>query len=255
MTREEPEPPEEDKAKWLFRMWRTKIETGEWRDGDRLPSQADLMTQYNQKKRPVRDALIELAHIGRVHTSQGRPARVYMPAKEPHRLVVDLSDPSAGGLELVAEGAPACSFIAARELGEVDERWTDDRFTVPEWDALRLGLDAGTRLSRRILLVSVGGEPVLTCASLVPPDLKSAHVTWWDAPIGELALTGCSTVFDRAALHARVPTLEESERLRTVSGVPVHAVYRRCQVTPLVVSAPPKAACVLIVARADRVHL
>lgn len=255
MNTEESGRPQEAKARQLCDTLRSLIEEGEWPDGHEVPSQADLVAQYGMSTRTVRDAVIWLAEIGRVRKSHGKRTRIYMPAESPHRIVLDQREPSAEDLPRVAQDDTlAVTFVPARRKGPVHRNWDEDTFTVPAWDALRLGLDTGTKLLRRTLTVSVGGEPVLTSASLVPVDLVDP-VAWHDVPVGELALAGVSATFDRPEVHCRIPTLAESWPLNMVSGVPVLAIYRRCRLVADHTPAPPVSGCVLVVARADRVHL
>jgi hypothetical protein len=181
---------------------------------------------------------------------------VTMPASPPpHRIVVDQRELSRGELVRVAD-EPAISFVQGPGPGKRTERWSPDGFifTVPEWDSRLLGMEAGTKLVRNTRTVCVGDEPVLTSAALVLPELLGGAVRWREEPIGELALAGVSVTFSRAEVYIRIPTLLESEPLGIEGCVPVCVIYRRCQVTPNA-GGPPVPACVLVIARGDRVHL
>jgi GntR family transcriptional regulator len=248
-----------EKARWLYRKLRRAIELGEYPHDHLLPSEAELTERYGWSQPTVRAPLIQLEAIGRVIKQQGAESAAYMPSKEPHRLDVDLREPSPMPLARVAESEdaaanPAIRFIPAPE-SQVEKRWDEGEFIVPTWDSKRLGIDTGTKLRTYRLILSIGGEPVLTSTSLVPSDLLGGAVTWREKPVGELALTGALAAFSKATIHCRVPTLDESEALDSVHGTPAFAIYRKCQVTPVGAPVPPSPGCVLVVARADRVHL
>lgn len=248
-----------EQTRWLYKELRRRIEVGAYPHGQLLPSEAELKRLYNWSQPTVRAPLTRLEAIGRVIKQQGTKSVAYMPSKEPHRLVVDLREPSPMPLARVAESEdpaanPAIMFIPASGA-PVKKQWDEGEFIVPGWDSKRLGIGTGTKLSTYRLTMSIGSEPVLTSTSLVLPELLSGPVTWHERAIGELALTGASVVFSKATLHSRVPTLDEVEALKAVDGIPAFAIYRQCQVTPVGAPVPPSPGCVLVVARADRVHL
>jgi hypothetical protein len=254
------------------------IELGLWTDGHELPSEDVLISEpistwldgypplseeelkkKTMTRRTARDPVILLDAIGRVIKHHGKPSRAYMPSMEPHRLAIDRRKPSPMELALVAEPSdaelhPAVELIPAPG-SEVSTRWHEGEYKVPGWDSERLGIDTGTNLRTYTLTLLIGDEPILTSTSLVPSDLLGGAVTWQQKPAGELALAGLSAAFDQPTIHSRVPTLEEEEALNAIRGIPALAVYRQCRVTPADAPAPPRPACVLVVARADRVHL
>jgi len=283
-------PPKRGKARWLYEQLLGRIESGMWPDGHELPSEDDMEFQpmsawldgyrppfeeepigYEDgrprymSKRMARDPVILLEAIGRVIKRQGKGSFVSMPGMEPHRLAVDLRKPSSTQLRRVAEPNEAEPRRAVELIpapgSTVDPRWHEGEgeYIVPAWDSERLGMDAGTRLRAYTLILLIGGEPILASTSLVPSDLLTGAVKWQEKSEGELALTGVSVTFSCPTLHGRFPTLNESKALKpkalkTLEGIPAFAIYRQCRVTPLGVSAVPRRACVLVVARTDRVH-
>jgi hypothetical protein len=271
-----PEPGERQPT-WVYRTQRRLIELGLWAHDHELPSEKCLMnepisawldgypdpsgTELGEKKtmerRTARDPVIQLAEIGRVIKHQGKNSVVYMPSIEPHRLAVDLRKPSPMRLAMVAEPSdapPAVEFIPAPGP-KPRTRWHEGKYIVPEWDSERLGIDTGTNLHTYTLTVLIGDEPILISITLAPSDLPGGAVTWRKMPVGELALAGLSATFDAPSIHSRIPTLEEEEALKAIRGVPTLLVYRQCQVTPASAPVPSRPACVLVVARADRVRL
>jgi GntR family transcriptional regulator len=57
----------------------SRIETGQWRPGDRLPSEDELADRYKVSKITVRQALRELALVGHIRREQGRGTFVQRP--------------------------------------------------------------------------------------------------------------------------------------------------------------------------------
>jgi DNA-binding GntR family transcriptional regulator len=249
-------PPRRDKARWVYTKLLRSIELGDWPDGYSLPSEVELQKLGGLSRITVRDPFNQLVAIGRVIKRHGRLSRAYMPSKEPHRLVADFQAPSPTPLSGVVETEPhpAVELIPASG-STIEMRWREGEYQVPGWDSERLGIDTGTKLRTYRQTLLIGGEPILISTSLVPSDLLGGAVTWHEKPIGELALAGASVTFNNATLHSRVPTLDESEALDPVPGIPAFALYRQFQVTSVGAPAPPRAGCVLVVARADRVHL
>jgi GntR family histidine utilization transcriptional repressor len=72
---------------------RARIEAGEWRDGERLPSEHELMARFSASRMTVHRALREMSAAGMVHRVQGLGTFV---AKETPRLalleVTDIAD-------------------------------------------------------------------------------------------------------------------------------------------------------------------
>jgi DNA-binding GntR family transcriptional regulator len=252
--------PPRGRARWLYTKLLRLIELGKWPDGYPLPSEMELNNLYDLSRTTTRDPYTRLEAIGRVIKRHGMRSVAYMPSKEPHRLVVDFREPSPMPspmpLSKVAEPEPhpAIELIPTSE-SEIEKRWHEDEFIVPAWDSMRLGIDTGTKLRTYRLTLLIGGEPILISTSLVPNDLLGGAVTWQEKPIGELALAGASATYNKATLHSRVPTLDESEALDPVPGIPAFAIYRQCRVTPADAPVPSSPGCVLVVTRADRVHL
>ena len=299
MTGHEEVPPRRGIARWLYETLLRQIEHGVWPNGHPLPSEDDLefyptrvwlhglppseeeLKKRKEKKKKdsriskttIRIALQRLAETGRVITNHGIGTSAYMPSLKPHWLVVDLPKPSFMGLAAVAEPDcaethPAVALIPA-DGSEISTRWHEGEYMVPEWESELLGIDTGTKLHFITLILSIGGKPILISTSFVPSDLLGGPVTWQEKPpigepaldVGKLALAGASVAFDNLSIDSRPPTLDESELLKPVSGIPVpvypvYAVYRQCQVTPARrVPAISGRACVKVVIRADLVHL
>ncbi|MEZ5647041.1 MAG: transcriptional regulator NanR [Burkholderiaceae bacterium] len=59
-----------------------RIRSGEWRPGDHLPSERDLMDTYGVGRPAVREALQDLARSGIVEITHGERARVVVPTAD-----------------------------------------------------------------------------------------------------------------------------------------------------------------------------
>ena len=218
----------------------------------------------------ARAPVIQLEAIGRAIKHHGKLTVAYMPSMAPHWLVVDLPKPWSMKLAAVAEphGAethPAIALVPAKG-SKISFKWDEGKteYEVPEWNSEWLGIDTGTKLRTYTMILLIDKKPILTSTSFVPSDLLSGPVTWRQKEppvgepvldVGELALDGVSLAFDNLRMDSRIPTLDESELLKPVSGIPAYVAYRQCQVTPIrQVHATSGRACVVVVARADRVH-
>lgn len=67
-----------------------RIRAGEWKPGDQLPSERDLMDAYGVGRPAVREALQDLARSGIVEITHGERARVVMPTAD--QLIEQVAD-------------------------------------------------------------------------------------------------------------------------------------------------------------------
>ena len=66
----------------LYQLLRNKILAGEWHPDEMLPSEADLIAQYQVSRATVRQALDELVSDGLIYRKQGRGTFVAPPTVE-----------------------------------------------------------------------------------------------------------------------------------------------------------------------------
>jgi GntR family transcriptional regulator len=125
----------------LRKMIVDRIETGEWRPGDRVPSEVELVKQYGVSRTTVRLALADLANQGLLTRLQGRGTFVAQPHIRQHlnRLTGFTQDMQSRGkhatsrllrfevvsasqaMARVLDQAPGVSLIVLKRLRLADE--------------------------------------------------------------------------------------------------------------------------------------
>lgn len=89
---------------------RSALDGGEWKPGDRLPTERELAARYGCSLITVRRALSELVHEGRIERTRGRGTFVLAP-----RIDVDFAGSLSFTEEMQTRGLdPATRLIAAR---------------------------------------------------------------------------------------------------------------------------------------------
>lgn len=58
-------------AEQAYEQIKSEITSGTWKIGERIPKEADLMTQFGISRNTLREAIRALAHIGLLETKQG----------------------------------------------------------------------------------------------------------------------------------------------------------------------------------------
>jgi len=205
---------------------REAISRGRLREGDQLPSEAQLLGHYGVARMTIRSALRVLQAEGLITAEHGRG--VYVRARPPVRRLA--SDRFAqrhrkeGKAAFIAESeqvaaAPAVDMIQVSEA-------------VPPADvADRLGVGDDERVvvrSRRYLL---DGRPVETAISYIPTDLaRGTPITDPNPGPGGIyaRLEEQGHTLDRfnEEVSARMPTPEEVRLLALPPGVPVFRLVR-----------------------------
>ena len=205
---------------------RTAIGRGGLREGDQLPSEAQLMEHYGVARMTIRNALRVLQDEGLVTAEHGRG--VYVRARPPVRRLA--SDRFAQRHR--KEGMAAFSVEAA-QVGATPEV---DMLTVTEGHppaeiADRLGLadDADVVIrSRRYLL---DGRPMETAVSYIPADLAKGTPIADPNPgpggiYARLEEQGHTLARLTEDVSARMPTPGETRVLGLRPGVPVFHLVR-----------------------------
>jgi GntR family transcriptional regulator len=205
---------------------RAAIAQGRLREGDQLPSEAQLMTHYGVARMTVRNALRLLQDQGLIDAEHGRG--VYVRARPPvRRLASDRfaqrhrkEGKAAFNVEAEQHGAtPQVDMISVTE-------------TTPPADVadrLQRGEDLPVVVrSRRYLL---DGRPVETAISYIPADLaRGTPITDPNPGPGGIyaRLEEQGHTLDRFTeeVAARMPTPEEARRLALPPGVPVFRLVR-----------------------------
>jgi GntR family transcriptional regulator len=224
----EPIDPSSDRAvyKQIADHLRAAIGRERLREGDQLPSEAQLMSHYGVARMTARNALKLLQDEGLITAEHGRG--VYVRPRPPVRRLA--SDRFAQRHRKEDKAA----FLA--EASQAAATPTVDMITVtveqlPADVAERLGLPADSRAvvrSRRYLL---DGRPVETAVSYIPADLAEG------TPISE-PNPGPGGIYARLEdqghtlgrfteeVSARMPTPDEARVLALAPGVPVFRLVR-----------------------------
>jgi len=205
---------------------REAISRGRLREGDQLPSEAQLLGHYGVARMTIRSALRVLQAEGLITAEHGRG--VYVRARPPVRRLASDRFAQRHGKEgkaaFIAESeqvaaAPAVDMIQVSEA-------------VPPADvADRLGVGDDERVvvrSRRYLL---DGRPVETAISYIPTDLaRGTPITDPNPGPGGIyaRLEEQGHTLDRFTeeVSARMPTPEEVRLLALPPGVPVFRLVR-----------------------------
>ena len=205
---------------------RAAIEQGKLAEGEKLPSEAALMSHYGVARMTVRNAMQVLQAEGLTVAEHGRG--VFVRTRPPVRRLA--SDRFARRHR--KEGKAA--FIAESEhvgaTPEVDMLRVREA-SVPPDIADRLKLDDGAKVVIRSRRYSLNDHPVETATSYLPADI--AHGT----PIAEpnpgpggiyARLEDLGHTLERFTeeIHARMPTPDEAKVLKLAPGVPVFRLIR-----------------------------
>jgi GntR family transcriptional regulator len=105
----------------------SRIETGQWRPGDRLPSEDELSERFKVSKITVRQALRELAQLGHIRREQGRGTFVQRPplVEGPRQLTSFSEEMRRQGVqawsEVLDQGIGPASADVASTLGMAED--------------------------------------------------------------------------------------------------------------------------------------
>jgi len=226
---------------------RAAIASGTLAPGDRLPTEADLVAQYQLNRTTVRRALDELRREGLIVSSQGRG--YFVPKHE--RLVWDTSQPERN---TATDVSPSDAW--SRQMREQGHEPTEAIEVVTqhpnELVAERLRLDADDLVVVRRRTRALGGRPEVVADSHYPHAVVAGTAI---AEPGDV-LPGVYAVMDEIGhgwvrhhneVRARAATMPESTRLRLVPGQIV-IEHVRTSYTPD--GMPVR--CTVMVARGDR---
>jgi len=226
---------------------RARILSGELKDGDELPSEAELVEEFGVSKVTARGAVEILAGEALVNKRQGRPSVVTY--RDPvHRLLLV----PGGMLDQRTKESPA--IFTQDPRATAGRRVCHERpVGVPERFAGLLGLEPGRVMMERTIRLEVDDETVLTSISYVPIELAEGDgLEWCDVEVGQLALVGYPMTVEPGRVQARPPSPTEREALGMHRGPSLTILGNRYQVQ---VGERPVSAGVIVLARGDRVFL
>jgi GntR family transcriptional regulator len=186
--------------------------------GQPLPSEAELMDEYDVSRNTIRRALAALEAEGLITSSQGSRRIV----RDSHRWQWSMSDWERAHSN---DGDAWANTIRAQ--GGKPENDLQIVSTQASADvAEALGIEEGTAIQARYRLRSVNGEPHQLCDSYFPPFVTDNNELFWrPTDLGVkgalLAATGHKQVRWHDTLTARMPRAEEAQRLRMAPGTPL----------------------------------
>lgn len=157
-----------------------RIRSGEWRPGDQLPSERDLMDSYGVGRPAVREALQDLARSGIVEITHGERARVVVPTADL------LIEQIAGGAQHMLRMEPgmlehlkdARVFLEAGLCKMAAQKATqaDKERLLARWDAHHAALNEMDQFLHRDMLfhreiAAISGNPIF-------PSIVEALFNW-----------------------------------------------------------------------------
>lgn len=202
---------------------RAKIENGELDEDDKLPSEADLTTEFDVSRTTVRQALAGLVNEGLLRSEPGVGTFVRSRRRHVYRPQDDLGETVAN--------PQADHFI--RTEAEHDPSQTIDvgPVTCPSVIATRLGVEPGTVVASRRRVRRFAGVPYSINDSYYPRDVVQG--TQIEEPLDiargvntVLVERGFEQVAARDEIYIQMPSKDEAERLAILPGtaVAVHLV-------------------------------
>jgi DNA-binding GntR family transcriptional regulator len=206
---------------------RHKIETGEYRPGDRLPGYTELTAAYATSKETIASALRKLQEEGLITVTKKRGT--YVRVQGSRRRV------ERGRLVTRAKGGGYVFPAAAH----ADEKWDTHGqpkasvVPVPADVAEFLGVDADSPVVRRRRVTSPPGEPPFQIAdSWIHPDAVAEAPQAAEPQAGpggyldRLEEAGHGPISWTEVSRIRMPSSEEARLLDTPATMPVLVVFR-----------------------------
>ncbi|GAA1385736.1 GntR family transcriptional regulator [Kitasatospora putterlickiae] len=200
------------------------IDAGEYRAGDRLPGENDLMDTYGVARMTARQALGVLRSEGIAEARRG--AGVFVRDFRPLR---------RRGIQRLAQG----QWGSGRSIWSADTAHRDlvvDQVAVteqgaPEHVARVLGVDPGAPMCVRHRRFVLDGKPVLLSTSYLPAGLVAGTAitrenTGPGGTYARLAEIGAKPVHFREEVRSRMPSADEASRLDLSAGTPVILICR-----------------------------
>ncbi|MEU4363386.1 GntR family transcriptional regulator [Promicromonospora sp. NPDC023987] len=200
---------------------RAAIRSGTYKPGDRLPSEAALMSNYGVARMTARHGLSMLKDEGLTVTRHG--SGVFVRAFEP--IVRDTTGAKADESTVTAETDETSAGLTVRTLAVTAEA------DPPEKVRATLGLAEDAKVTVRERLHLRERKPVLFATSYLPAEI-AAGTPIADQEVGpggthaRLTEAGHAPVRFREDVVGRMPTIEEIEELRIEPGTPVLSVTR-----------------------------
>lgn len=203
---------------------RTQILSGTLQEGDRLPSEAELMADYGVSRIVVRQAADVLVNEGLVAKKHGQGSFV-RPTTPPRKRIIG---------DFYGKRPTSSPFAAsAKASGQVPEwEYQSRETTATKAIAARLDIEPGAAVMRTNYTFFGDGEPVMISTSYEP--LSLTRGTPIQQPEGgpvagvvpRMDSIGKHVTHVVEDVHARSPRPHEYETLKVSAGTPVMAIER-----------------------------
>lgn len=203
---------------------RMQVLDGALQEGDRLPSEAELMADYDVSRIVARDAVAVLVGEGLVEKQHGRGSFVRPQTPRQKRIIGDF----------YGERPTSSPFAAsARASGQVPElEYQSRETTATKAVASRLGIEPGAAVMRTNYTFFGDGQPVMLSTSYEPLELTRGTVVQHpeagptSGVVPRMDLIGQHVTNVVEDVTARAPRPHEGEALKVGAGTPVLSIQR-----------------------------
>lgn len=203
---------------------RARIERGDYQPGQKIPSEAEVMAEFDAGRETVTKALRLLKDLGLTVSSQGKPATVrqFKPIRR------------AANARLSKEVWGGGTSMWAVDVQDAKPKVTGLSVTLLEASpriAEALGIQRGMPVVLRRRHYVLNGKPVLMADSYIPADLADGTpITQEDTGEGgiyaRLNDIGHGPVRFKEEVRTRMPNRAEASLLQLQPGTPVMCVVR-----------------------------
>jgi len=213
---------------------RSPIESGEWPAGYKLPSESQLMGQFNVSRVTVRLAVGALRAEGLILTRQGRGS--FVRDREANRKISSTRYQQDARYAAGRVAEPATTFGSGsgdeRSRYRLERSFREERASQLVADLL--GVSLGEAVLERRYVYYVDERPEQISTSYLPMDLvrdtpvaDPGNEPWPGGTVAQLASLGQRVTRVLESVRARMPSPDEASTLRISAGVPVLVVTRR----------------------------
>lgn len=213
---------------------RQRIYSGDLAPGDKLPSEAGLIKQFDVSRVTARGAIKDLQAEGLIVTRQGKGSFVRDREATRRLPATRYQEEAEFAAGRVAEPATSYGFdwAKSRDRYRVDASFRETR--APGRVAELFGIPASEPVLERRLVFHVDDRPEQVITSYLPADLVRGtpvadpdREPWPGGTIAQLASLGVTVAAIEESVRSRMPTPEEASTLRLAPGVPLLVVTRR----------------------------
>ncbi|SBW17956.1 GntR family transcriptional regulator [Candidatus Protofrankia californiensis] len=216
---------------------RRRILSGQVEPGIKLPSETELIGEFEISRTTARLAYGVLRTEGLIVTRRGFGA--YVRDRRPVRRIA--ADRYRQAAIAARQGQQETAFTRDQQISWSDYRLDKEFSEVPAPAAVAelLEVDPGTALLARRFVFYSAGFPEQISLSYYPlslvggtPVADEANEPWPGGNIAQLASLGISVTRVEESVSARMPTPDETRTLRIPPGVPVLTITRRMLAGP-----------------------